>query len=250
MNLLQKFNEGVDSVILDLAKPLMLVMFIMGSADVLFGGWLADQWWYSIVWAVVQAVTVDGLFFAVWYRVFGAKWERKTIATNFGLIIIGLVLSFVVVTTNAILSMQQVLGVQSASAAMIQLGIDPKVFNIARSILVVGVTIMVAFVGSLNKSDVAKNGARVKKSGARVVKNGAGVVNSGSPVVNNGAPANQNGSPVDQKIKVFGLLQSGVNKVSKLAKETGVPYSTLRRWKKEYDKQPIEITPHLQTQTD
>ena len=250
---IRKFNDWVDEFILELAKPLMLVMFIMGTADVLFQGWLADQWWFSIIWAVVQAITVDGLFFAVWSRVFSAKWTKENWLTITFLILIGLVLSLVVIATNAILSMQQVLGVTSAKAALIQLGIDPVVFNMARSILVVSTTIMVAFVYHKTKFD----GESANHTSGSTSGNSRGNAKntthtSGSTSGNKrGKVVKINGSnqavPLEIKEKVVNLIRQGVD-IGKLAKDFAIPHTTLYRWKKQdtTEQEPLQT----QAQTD
>jgi DNA-binding transcriptional regulator YiaG len=140
---LRRFNEWFDVFILTAAKPLSMVGFAMGTVDIFNRGGLAINPFFSFGWSLVQAITIDGLFFAVWYRIFEhgiSRWRR------FFLGIIGVVLGFVVVVTNGILGFQQLWGVGDSQSAMVRLGIEPALFTLVRAVLVVMVAIMVAYV--------------------------------------------------------------------------------------------------------
>jgi hypothetical protein len=150
---LKRFNGWFDDFILEAAKPMSLLGFAMGTVDIFTRGILTQWEPFNIAWAIVQAVTIDGLFFAVWYRLFSLKWESKNIITIIGFGFIGIILGVVVTITNSILSMQQLWGVVDSQAAMIKLGIDPTLFTLVRAILVVAVTIMVAFVYHSRSTD-------------------------------------------------------------------------------------------------
>ncbi len=108
---LRKFNAWFDEFILEVAKPLAILGFTMGTVDIYTRGGLATQPLFAVPWSVVQALTIDGLFFAVWWRFFAAKWTWRTATANVGLFIIGLVLSIVATATNMILGFQQLWGV-------------------------------------------------------------------------------------------------------------------------------------------
>lgn len=140
---LREFNTWFDEFILTAAKPLSMIGFAMGTVDIFNRGGLATNPYFAFGWSLVQAITIDGLFFAVWYRLFEqgiSRWRR------FFLGVIGLVLAVVVVITNSILGFQQLWGVSDSQTAMVRLGIEPGAFTLVRAVLVVIVAIMVAFV--------------------------------------------------------------------------------------------------------
>lgn len=238
----KKANKWVDQAILDLAKPLMLIMFVGGTADVLTQGWLANQSWFAYSWAIIQALTIDGLFFAVWSRLFDAKWTRSNWPTITGLALIGIVLSLVVMSTNAILSFQQLWGVSTSQEAMLKLGIDARWFTFVRSVLVVVVTVMVAFVyhrsqGVSEQSERAHKVVSIsERKRERAQKKSEQTVST---------PTNE------RKFEVIDLIKQGAMDLRELAKETGVAYSTLTRWKREAQQQQTQQAPlQLQAQTD
>lgn len=142
---LRRFNRFFDAFILEVAKPLAILGFTMGTVDIYTRGGLAVSPLFAVPWSVVQALTIDGLFFAVWWRFFAAKWTWKMAAANIGLFTIGLVLAVVATATNMILGFQQLWGVSDSQAAMVRLSINPVTFTVTMAVLVVAVTIMVSF---------------------------------------------------------------------------------------------------------
>jgi hypothetical protein len=148
--LLHDFNTWWDEFVLEVAKPLAIFGFVLGTVDVYTRGGIATNPYFSVGWSAIQAFIIDGLFFAVWWRFRGGfrQWERGNVSRYVSqgiLLLIGLLLSVVAAMTNMIIGFQQLWGVSDSQAAMVQLGINPVQFTIARAILVVVVTIMVAF---------------------------------------------------------------------------------------------------------
>lgn len=144
---LAHFNILFDAFILEAAKPLAIIGFVLGTIDIYTRGGIATNPWFSTGWSIAQALVIDGLFFAVWWRFFGAKWKRKwgRVLANLGLLFIGLFLSFVAILTNMVIGFQQLWGVADSQAALAQLGVNPVLFTVARSVLMVLVTVLVAF---------------------------------------------------------------------------------------------------------
>lgn len=143
---LKAFNTWFDEFILVAAKPLAMLGFAMGTVDIFVRGTLATQYWFAFSWAAVQGLTIDGLFFTVWWRIFAARWEPGHRLATVGLVFIGVVLGIVATLTNSILGLQQLWGYRDSQQAMVRLGIDPFWFSIGRAVLVVTVSTMVAYV--------------------------------------------------------------------------------------------------------
>ena len=233
---LRKINKWIDQALLDTAKPLMLIMFLSGTADVLTQGWLANQEWFSYSWAIVQALAIDGLFFAVWSRIFSSEWKPGNRMIIMGLIVIGLVLSVVVMSTNAILSFQQLWAVRTSMEAMIRLGIDPKLFTFVRSILVVGITIMVAFVYHKSHMVISENATESANHTSEQTSENL-VSTSGNGNENVTSINEKNGKRVrisqETKEKVISLIRQGATNLTELAEQYKIPMSTVYRWNRD-----------------
>src|ERR1700681_2667486 len=92
---LKAFNEWRDEILIEASTLLLIAGFILGTIDIFVGGGVATAAWFKVSWAVVQALAIDGLFFAVWSRVARAKWTRATLGKNAALVGVGLVLALV-----------------------------------------------------------------------------------------------------------------------------------------------------------
>jgi len=187
-----------------------------------------------VPWSVVQALTIDGLFFAVWWRFFAAKWTWRTATANVGLFIIGLVLSIVATATNMILGFQQLWGVSDSQAAMVKLGIDPVYFTVTRAILVVTVTIMVSFTYFKSHPE-ARSG---QKNGQGEQENGQQEVHvadqRGQVVTEVAADEPEVLIPETSLTTREAIMDAWVSTgrshgATQLAKVTGIPRSTVRR---------------------
>src|SRR5436305_11249281 len=119
---LRNLNRWLDEFLIELSRPLLLLGFICATVDLLTSGRLAITPWFSYAWAVVQAVAIDGLFFAVW-----AQIKRTSDRKRLALLPVGVGLSLVVFFINGVLTLQQVQSVAS-SVAMQELHIDPSLF--------------------------------------------------------------------------------------------------------------------------
>ncbi len=89
---------------------------------------------------IVQAVAIDGLFFAVW-----AKIKRATGTKRLALVPVGLGLALVMFFINGVLTLQQV-EVLTSTVAMQRLHIDPSLFTFLRAASVILVAILVSLV--------------------------------------------------------------------------------------------------------
>ena len=202
---LRGFNRWFDAFILEAAKPLAILGFTMGTVDIYTRGGLATQPFFAVPWSVVQALTIDGLFFAVWWRFFGAIWTKKTWPANIGLLLIGLVLSGVATLTNMILGFQQLWGVSDSQMAMSRLGIDPVAFTVTRAVLVVAVTVMVSFTYFKSHSTTMDNVPKAASAHQAVVTS-----SSHSEVVTTITQERQlsdaNGQLIDTSANAYGQL--------------------------------------------
>jgi len=136
-NALRAFNRWRDEFLIELSTLLLLVGFVMGTIDILARKGIAVQGWFTVTWAIVQAIAIDGLFFAVWSRVARAEWTWRTAPKNMSMIVVGLILALVAMVVNGILGYQQVAGIADSFTAMTALHISASAFALTRAILVV-----------------------------------------------------------------------------------------------------------------
>src|SRR5438270_13857935 len=87
---LQRFNEWFDSFILEALKPLSILSMGLGTVAVFNLQGLAIDPRFVISWAIVQALSMDGLFFATWDRLFSIKPSREKWLPIVGLSLIGI----------------------------------------------------------------------------------------------------------------------------------------------------------------
>lgn len=142
-NKLRAFNAWRDDFLIEASTLLLIAGFVMGTVDIFVGGGIATQEWFKVSWAIVQALAIDGLFFAVWGRVARATWTRDQMGKNAALVGVGLVLALVAALVNDILTYQQINGIADSIDAIRKLGIDVTAFTHIRAVLVVGVGVLV-----------------------------------------------------------------------------------------------------------
>jgi hypothetical protein len=141
---LRAFNEWRDEFLIEASTLFLMIGFAAGTVDVFTKGGLSASYDFTVAWAAVQAVAIDGLFFAVWGKVARASWDRATWFKNTMLILVGLLLAIVATLVNGILSYQELMNISDVKEAMARLGVDQALFTYARSVLVVLVAILVA----------------------------------------------------------------------------------------------------------
>jgi hypothetical protein len=130
-----------DAILVRICQFCLMLGFIAGTIAVLSTKFnINAQPWFNIVWAVVQAVAIDGLFFAVWTiwkNSNGKGWLRTWY------FFIGLLLGCVAALVNDIVSYSELQRVPTIGLAMQQLGIQEGDFSLSRSVLVVLVSILI-----------------------------------------------------------------------------------------------------------
>jgi hypothetical protein len=141
---LRAFNNWRDDFLIELTTLLLMVGFVVGTIDVLTSGGLSQIGFINYAWAVVQAVAIDGLFFAVWGKIRRLEWTWRLVFNNVMLITVGLLLAVVAALVNNILGYEELNHVATLADVMAKLGVDATVFSYVRSTLVVLVSILVA----------------------------------------------------------------------------------------------------------
>jgi|SRR5579859_289407 len=133
--------EFTDAILVRLCQFFLMLGFIAGSIAVLSTRYnINAASWFNITWAVVQAIAIDGLFFAVWsiwQRSKGQGWLRLWY------FFIGLLLGCVAALVNDIVSFSELNKVSTISLTMQQLHINESDFSLSRSVLVVLVSILI-----------------------------------------------------------------------------------------------------------
>lgn len=145
---LKRFNSWWDEFILQAIKPAAILSMGLGTVAVFSLQGLAINPWFVLSWAIVQAVSIDGLFFATWDRLFSHKLKKANALAIIGLTIIGLVLAAIAIAITAIVGFQVLWALADSQTAMARLGISPELFTYARAGLAVVVFVMMAYVRS------------------------------------------------------------------------------------------------------
>lgn len=141
---LRAFNNWRDDFLIELTTLLLMIGFVIGTIDVLTSGGLSQVSFVNYAWAVVQAIAIDGLFFAVWGKIRRLEWTLKLAFNNIMLIVVGLLLAVVAALVNNILGYEELNHVATLAEVMSKLGVDATIFSYVRSTLVVLVSILVA----------------------------------------------------------------------------------------------------------
>lgn len=141
---LRRFNAWWDSFILEAIPILAMASMVMGTVAVFNRSGLATAPVYVLAWAIIQAVSIDGLFFAVWGRVFTKRFSWE----NCGMILIGIICSIVAIWITSVLSFQVLWGINDSHIAMARLGISSSTFTGLRSLLAIVTFIMMVYVRS------------------------------------------------------------------------------------------------------
>jgi preprotein translocase subunit YajC len=245
---LRNFNNFFDAFILEAAKPLAMLGFAMGTVDIFTRGGMAPQSWFAVSWAIIQAITIDGLFFAVWYRLFGLRWKPGERVAILALTLIGLVLGVVVIVTNTILGFQQAWGISDSQTAMVRLGIDPGTFTLTRAFLVVIVAVMVAFVYQRRQQndqlEVTEEAKMVRQGAEVVAELASDLAELAEEKAKGGLLLAEKAEEVavlaDKEAIMAAMAEGRPLNLTKLAGESGIPRSTLRNWKARVS--PINVT--------
>jgi hypothetical protein len=143
---LKRFNAWWDIFILEAIKPVAILSMGMGTVAVFNLQGLAIQPWFVVSWATVQALSIDGLFFATWDRLFSLKLQKAHAWAIVGLLFIGIIMAIIAIAINAVLAFQVLWDIANSENAMARLGISPELFTAIRAVLAVVVFIFISYV--------------------------------------------------------------------------------------------------------
>src|SRR5258708_12281676 len=132
---LKSFNKWWDDFILEAIKPAAILSMGLGNVAIFRLQGLAINRWFVLSWAIVQAVSIDGLFFATWDRLFSQKLKRANVLAIIGLSFIGLVLALIAIVINAIIGFQVLWALADSQVAMTRVGISSEIFTGLRPVL-------------------------------------------------------------------------------------------------------------------
>ena len=242
---LKSFNEAWDNFILEAIKPAAILSMGLGTVAIFNLQGLAISPWFVLSWAIVQAVSIDGLFFATWDRLFSQKLKKANAWSIIGLSFIGLVLALIAIAINAIIGFQVLWALADSQVAMARLGISSSLFTAVRAVLAVVVFIMMAYVRhrSAHEPEASSSPAPLAKpvKRARVV-----AIKEAEPlalpeVTTSHAEANQELPVIDilraRPESRYELIKAAMAKVidtgeklnlKAIADETGAGYSTVK----------------------
>lgn len=137
----QWITDFIEASVLKLSVLFLMTGFITGTVAVLSPRFqFSANPSFNFAWSVIQAVSLDGLFFGVWFRFRDTAWSwlRMWYA------LIGTLLGVVAFMVMDTLSYQELKSMPDVSMAMTHLGINQVAFTDIRSILVVLVSILVS----------------------------------------------------------------------------------------------------------
>ncbi len=153
---LRQFNAFWDDFILEFIKPVAILSMGLGTVAIFNLQGLAINPVFVASWAIVQAASIDGLFFATWDRLFSQKLKWANGLSIIGLLFIGLILVLVAIAINAIIGFQVLWGLADSQVAMARLGISPELFTYMRAVLAVVVFVMMSFVRARGTTESSK----------------------------------------------------------------------------------------------
>jgi len=238
---LRSFNVWWDSFILELIKPAAILSMGLGTVAIFNLQGLAIQPWFVVLWAIVQAVSIDGLFFATWDRLFSQRLRWANALAIVGLTFIGLVLALIAIAINAILGFQVLWAIADSQQAMARLGISSSLFTFVRAILAVAIFIMMAYVRSHIRATEKATGRTTKKAMVAIVEAEPLAIPEIAVAMQKATPLIANGhSPEFKKIMQAWLRhsQSGQKiNMKAIAEEAGVGYSTVKKHAPEIKKE-------------
>lgn len=139
---LRGFNGKLDEFLVEVSFPLLILGFIMATVDLFLHGQMATFGPFKWLWSVVQAIAIDGVFIAIWLRIFTTKWLWATCWKLVFLVPAGLLMAIVAGVVNDIMTYQEVYAIADSVQAMHALQIDIATFTHVRAFLVIFVAIL------------------------------------------------------------------------------------------------------------
>lgn len=222
LEFLRSFNAWRDDFLIEASTLLLMAGFAMGTVDIFIHGTISTSQWFVVCFAVIQAIAIDGLFFAVWSKVRQAEWTLKNLPKNLSLIGVGLVLSIVVMLTNLIITYQQINGIFDSIQVMKLLNINAVTFVYGRAILVVLVSILVSLLCREYKPKKTITSSRVGTS-----------QNTQAVIESTGISTGRKSRGARELIKST-WIKLGSNgekvKLESIVKETGLGLSTVKKY--------------------
>jgi hypothetical protein len=159
---LKRFNAWWDVFILEAIKPVAILSMGLGTVAIFNLQGLAINPMFVASWAIVQALSIDGLFFATWDRLFSTSPKKANVLPIIGLAIIGLTLALIAVAINAVLGFQVLWAIGSSENAMARLGISPELFTAIRAVLAVVVFVMISYVRARARANELSDVAQIE----------------------------------------------------------------------------------------
>ena len=227
---LKTFNQEWDEFILEAIKPVSILSMGLGTVAIFNLQGLAISPWFVISWAIVQAASIDGLFFATWDRLFSQRLRWANALAIIGLTIIGLTLALVAIAINAILGFQVLWAIADSQQAMTRLGISPELFTLIRAGLAVVVFIFISFVRAKARvNEEANVPVATSQSRAKAVaKSVANVVVEEAKPLAIPEVASSTKYALIREAMIKAKANGEKLNLKAIAKETGAGYSTVK----------------------
>ncbi len=211
--------RGAQNYAAVVAEGLILLAFAGSSLDVSIGGRLAGIGWLAVGWGIVFALGLDTSFILSWVRVRQAVLAKKYHYLWWS-IPLAMGMSFIVFQPVAIQQLQQSMGI-SFNAALANLGIDLNILVYARSF----VSVLLGAVLAMTNVETPKGDEKTKVV-AKVTK-----VTAELPDQTAELPEKAESLTDKEAIVALMLANPGEN-LTKLAKEKGIPRTTLQYWRR------------------
>jgi hypothetical protein len=238
---LKRFNAWWDIFILEAIKPVAILSMGLGTVAIFNLQGLAINPWFVAMWAIVQALSIDGLFFATWDRLFTQKLLWKNALAIVALMFIGIVLALIAIAINAVLGFQVLWAISDSQSAMAKLGISPELFTAIRAVLAVVVFVFISFVRARARANQETESANVsvKPRAKRTATSSATVtVTPAQPLALPQVAVSHSGTISANVGSKYELIKEAMSanandgklaiSLQEIAKQSGAGYSTVR----------------------
>lgn len=150
--------DWFDAMLIRVCQFSLLLGFVGGTVAMLSTQInLPSLMWFNVAWAIVQAISIDGLFFAVW-----GEWARGRVRgwTRVWYFTVGCFLGCVAALVNDVISYAELNHIPSVYQTMQVLHIPEGLFSLFRSILVVLTAILLVTLPREKISQPSSQGPR------------------------------------------------------------------------------------------
>lgn len=133
-----KASEWVGEMAMAYSPIMFFAGMAMATMSIALRGAIATNVAFGVLWAIITAICVDGLWLGIWLRVRSSKITSWATGLRYGaMVVIALFMALVCAAMSILVTYQQVNGISDELLGMNNLHIDSLTFTVARGVLVV-----------------------------------------------------------------------------------------------------------------